>query len=265
LPAAWCGIVGFKPSHGRVPVDPFYLGRCAGPMTRTVEDAALAMAVLARADPRDATALPPEAIDWTALGTDLAGRTVGLMLEPGCGMAVDPQILSATEAAARHLERRGARIRLAPPLMDRAILDGIDDFWRCRSWGDLRALPEAARSRVLPYILAWASAAETISGVRAVTGFNRTYEIRRRAAALFGEIDLLVSPVTPVLSFPAEAASPLDDPQRPFEHIVFTLPWNMGEQPAVALNAGLARCGAPIGVQIVGPRLADLATLAAAR
>ena len=59
LPAAWCGVVGFKPSAGRVPIVPPYMGRVAGPLTRTVEDAALAMAVLSQPDGRDATSLPP--------------------------------------------------------------------------------------------------------------------------------------------------------------------------------------------------------------
>ena len=60
LPAAWCGVVGFKPTLGRVPIDPYYVGRCAGPMTRSVEDAALMMTALARTDRRDATRLPPD-------------------------------------------------------------------------------------------------------------------------------------------------------------------------------------------------------------
>jgi len=63
LPAAWCGLVGFKPSQGRIPVDPYYIGRCAGPMTRTVDDAAFAMAVLAQPDDRDGTSLPQAVLD----------------------------------------------------------------------------------------------------------------------------------------------------------------------------------------------------------
>jgi aspartyl-tRNA(Asn)/glutamyl-tRNA(Gln) amidotransferase subunit A len=76
LPAGWCGLVGFKPSLGRVPIDPYYVGRAAGPMTRTVEDAALAMGVLARPDSRDAMSLPSEKIDWTALETKVKGLRI---------------------------------------------------------------------------------------------------------------------------------------------------------------------------------------------
>ena len=62
LPAAWCGLVGLKPSLGRVPIDPPFMGRAAGPMTRTVTDAAMAMAVLSQPDGRDHMSLPPATI-----------------------------------------------------------------------------------------------------------------------------------------------------------------------------------------------------------
>ena len=73
LPAGWCGLVGVKPSHGRVPIDPAYLGRIAGPLTRTVADAALMMSVLSRPDWRDATSLPPQELPWMELDRDPAG------------------------------------------------------------------------------------------------------------------------------------------------------------------------------------------------
>ncbi|HVV20524.1 MAG TPA: amidase family protein, partial [Pseudonocardiaceae bacterium] len=67
LPAGWCGLVGLKPSQGRVPVSPPYYGRVVGPLTRTVADAALLMSVRSGFDARDHTALPPAEIDWLAL------------------------------------------------------------------------------------------------------------------------------------------------------------------------------------------------------
>ncbi|MBF2938023.1 amidase, partial [Pseudomonas aeruginosa] len=66
LPAGWCGLVGFKPSLGRIPIDPYYTGRCAGPMTRCMDDCLLLMRYLAQPDARDATSLPPEVLDWSA-------------------------------------------------------------------------------------------------------------------------------------------------------------------------------------------------------
>ena len=265
LPAAWCGLVGFKPTLGRVPIDPYYVGRCAGPMTRTVDDAARLMAVLARPDGRDATSLPPEAIDWEQPSPGVAGLRIGLMQDAGCGMAPDPEIAAAVDRAARRFEQGGAEIVPVPPVLNRAILDGIDIYWRARSWADIARLPAARRARVLPYILRWAETGATLSGPDAIDGFNRTFELRRRCAAQFDRVDAMLSPTTPNLAFPAEWASPLNDPQRPFEHIAFTLPWNMSEQPAVSLNCGFSASGTPIGLQIVTRRFADLQALQLAR
>ena len=66
LPAGWCGIFTLKPSLGRIPIDPPYAGRAAGPMTRSVADAALMMRVLSRPDARDSMSLPPQDIAWSA-------------------------------------------------------------------------------------------------------------------------------------------------------------------------------------------------------
>src|SRR5690348_12618906 len=80
LPAGWCGLVGLKPSLGRVPVDPPYVGRCVGPMTRTVDDNALMMSVLARPDHRDGMSLPAQEIDWANLFGSAKGKRMGLLL-----------------------------------------------------------------------------------------------------------------------------------------------------------------------------------------
>jgi len=265
LPAGWCGIVGFKPSLGRIPIDPYYVGRVAGPMTRSVADAALAMSVLSRPDPRDAMSLPPHDIDWLDLSGGAAGLKIGLMREAGAGLPVDPEIAAALDAAAGLFAAAGAEIVPVPPVMDRRILDGIDLFWRARAWNDVRLLPAERQSRLLPYIREWIRVGETVPGWQAVDGFNQTLEIRRRAAALFERVDFVLSPTNPVVSFAAELASPLDDPARPFEHIVFTLPWNMSEQPALSLNGGFSREGLPIGLQIVGRRFDDLGVLRLAK
>ena len=75
----------------------------------------------------------------------------------------------------------------------------------------------------------------------------------------------MISPTAPIPAFAAERASPGDDPEKPFEHICFTVPWNFTEQPAVSINAGFTSGGLPIGVQIVGRRFDDHGVLAMAK
>ena len=117
------------------------------------------------------------------------------------------------------------------------------------------------RAKVLPYIRDWAETGARVSGVEAVRGYDETNAMRRACGRLFTRVDAVLSPTIPVVSYPAEWASPLNDPARPFEHIAFTVPWNMSEQPALSLNCGFAGSGPPIGLQIVGPRFGDLFVL----
>ena len=118
---------------------------------------------------------------------------------------------------------------------------------------------------MLPYILNWAEAGARLSGVDVIRGFNMTMAIRAAAAKLFADIDYLISPVSPVVKFAAELAAPLNDPDHPFEHIAYTVPWNMAENPAVSINGGYDAAGFPIGVQIIGRRFDDLGVLGMAK
>lgn len=265
LPAGWCGLFGFKPSHGRIPVDPFFLGRCAGPMTRCVDDAAIAMATLSRPDHRDATSLPPNDIDWADDKLDLHGMRIGLMLDSGCGLPVDAEIREAVLAAAHRFEQAGAVIVPVEPVLTREMLDGLDTFWRARFWGEMLALDQTRRDKILPYIYRWAETGAATTGVEVARGFGQTIEMRKACARLFSTVHAVLSPTNPVASFPADWASPTNDPERPFEHIAFTVPWNMSEQPAASINCGFTHDGMPIGLQIVGPRFGDLAVLKLSR
>ncbi|MGV1894099.1 amidase [Agrobacterium vitis] len=261
LPAGWTGLFGLKPSHGRIPVDPYYVGRCAGPMTRCVDDAAYSMMTLARPDWRDGTSLPPEEINWLDEDIDISGMKIGLMLDAGCGLAAEEEVREAIIAAAKRFEAAGAEVFEVGPVMNRAMLDGLDVFWRAKFWGDIAALSTEKRQMILPYIYEWAEGGANVSGVDAVKGFGQTIEMRKTCGALFTRVDAVLSPVNPVVSYPAEWASPTNDPQKPFEHIAFTVPWNMSEQPAASINCGFSNSGMPIGLQIVGPRFADLTVL----
>jgi aspartyl-tRNA(Asn)/glutamyl-tRNA(Gln) amidotransferase subunit A len=265
LPSCWCGLVGLKPSLGRIPIDPPYVGRVAGPMTRTVDDAALMMSVLSRPDRRDGMSLPPNDINWKALDKPVRKLRIGLMLDLGVGQALEQDVRDVAVKAARAFEAAGAVVTEVKSVLTREMLDGLDNFWRARMWDDLLKLAPAERAKALPYILKWAEAGAKLSGVDVIRGFNATMAIRSAAAALFTDIDYVVSPVSPVVNFAAELAAPINDPDRPFEHIAYTVPWNMSENPAVSINGGFNAAGFPIGVQIVGRRFDDIGVLGMAK
>jgi len=265
LPACWNGLVALKPSLGRVPVDPPYVGRVAGPMTRIVDDAALMMSVLSRPDRRDGMSLPAHEINWKALEKSPRKLRIGLMLDPGVGQKPEKEVREVAVKAAKAFESAGAVVTEVDGILTREMLDGLDNFWRARAWDDLSRLPPEQREKSLPYIYKWAEAGAKLSGLDVIRGFNATMAIRAAAAKLFCDLDYVVSPVSPVVNFPAEFASPLNDPEKPFEHICYTVPWNMSENPAVSINGGYDNKGFPIGVQIIGRRFDDLGVLGMAK
>ncbi len=264
LPASWCGIFSLKPSLGRIPIDPPYTGRAAGPMTRTVADAALMMEVLSRPDSRDSMSLPAQDIVWGqySRGTEhLRGLRIGLLLDAGCGLPVEPEVRAAVENAARLMEAAGATIVPMQPFMTQAMLDGMDHFWRMRSHIDMQALPQAKRDKVLPYIRTWADSAAGMTGTEVFTASHQFHLTRVAAVRACSAFDYVISPVAPMPAFQAEHASPTNDPLRPLEHIGFTVPFNMSEQPAASVNCGYTQAGLPIGLQIAGARFDDLGVL----
>src|SRR5436305_8841724 len=123
LPAGWCGLVGLKPSSGRVPIDPPYYGRVAGPMTRSVDDTALMIGVLAKPDRRDGMSLPPNDIKWKALELPAGKRRIGLMLDLGVGQALEQPVREVTLKAARAFEATGAEIIEVGSVLTREMLD----------------------------------------------------------------------------------------------------------------------------------------------
>ena len=265
LPAGWCGLVGLKPSDGRVPIDPPYIGRAAGPMTRNVDDAALLMATLSLPDLRDYASLPPAALDWRIAPARLDGLRIGLVAEIGCGATPEPSVQAALARAAQDFERAGAIVEPIGPLFTQAMLDGLDLFWRTRSLIDIDALAPEKRERVLPFIRAWAESARGVSGEKLFAGFSRIQEFARKAVAATAPYDALLTPTAPNVAFPAELPSPSNDPLHPFPHIGFTVAFNMSGQPALSINGGFDAGGLPIGLQIVGRRFDDLGVLGVAK
>ena len=265
LPAAWCAIVGFKPSFGRVPVDPPYLGRAVGPLTRSVDDCARTMAALAKPDARDAMSLPPETQDWSVAPASLDGMKIGLWLDAGCGAVCAPAVRAAVQAAALKLMAEGAIIEPVKPFLTPESLLGFDRFYRMRSWIEIKNLPPERREKILPFVRQWAEGAAEYSADEMFDGFARLHALRAATAGALADVDFLVSPTAPMTAFSVAESAPGGASADPFAHIGFTFAFNVGEQPATALNCGFDAEGLPIGLQIVGRRFDDLGVLRLAK
>ncbi len=265
LPACWNGIFTLKPSLGRVPVDPPFFGRAVGPMTRTVADSALLMAELYKPDARDHMSLPPVSIDWSAGPLDPKGLKIGLHLDAGSGLPVEAETRAALEAAAKLFETAGAHIEPVAPFLSPEMLHLQDLFWRVRSWVDFSALSHARQAKVLPFIADWCRGGADVSGPMMIKGVNNYMAIRAAATRATQPFDFVLSPVSPVPTYNAEWETPTNDVNRPLEHISFTMPYNMSEQPASSINCGYTTEGKPIGLQIAGHRFDDLGVMRLSR
>jgi aspartyl-tRNA(Asn)/glutamyl-tRNA(Gln) amidotransferase subunit A len=263
LPAGWCGVVGLKPTHGRVAVGNPYPGRAIGPLARTAADAALALTVMSGYDPRDHTSLRAGDEAYRD-DVPIDGLRIGLLLDAGVGLPVDPEVRTAVSSAAAVLEKAGAIVEPIAPIITRDMLDGLDRFWRVRSAVDIAALPEDRRAKVLPEIRAWVSTAGDLSGFEVFDGYSQMGAMAAAVVQVFRSYDVILSPVAPITAFPAELAYPTDDPSRPFEHIAFTVPYNMSAHPATTVNVGWSTSGLPIGAQLAVPHHQDLKALALA-
>ena len=268
LPATHCGIFGLKPSQGRVPVCPPYLGRVAGPMTRSVRDAALLMNVLTGPDVRDFMSLPAQAMEYRMAVDGLSPKAlrIGLLPDMGVGLPVDPEVKAAVEAAAQALRTAGAYVDVVESFLTQEMLDGMFTFFEARSYNDVSALDEATRSRILPFIVEWCTwRAKDFTGSQVMAAFNQVVAMREAATRFAADYDFVLSPTSPLLPYSAEVESPTRDPHKALEHIAFTVPWNMSEHPAASVNWSSSRDGLPIGVQVIGQRFDDIGVLRLSR
>jgi aspartyl-tRNA(Asn)/glutamyl-tRNA(Gln) amidotransferase subunit A len=247
-----------------VPIDPPYIGRVAGPITRTVDDAALMMATLAQPDARDFMSLPPQTLDWHIEPAKLGGLRIGMLLEAGCGYPTSAPTRAAVERAGRDFAAAGAVVEPLQPFLTQEMLDGLDRFWRMRALVDFRTKPPQQREKILPFIRAWGESAADFSGEVVFHGFSQIMVMRKAAIAATLPYDFVIAPTAPITAFAAELASPSDDPLDPFPHISFTVAFNMSEQPAASINGGYSDEGLPIGLQIIGRRFDDLGVLGVA-
>jgi len=265
LPASWNGIFTLKPSLGRVPVDPPFFGRAVGPMTRTVADSCLLMAELSKPDARDHMSLPTADIDWSAGPLSPKGLRIGLHLDAGSGLAVDPEVGQAIERAAKLFADAGAVVEPVAPFLPPEMLHLQDQFWRVRSWVDFSALSHQKQASVLPFIADWCRGGADVSGAQVIRTVNNYMAIRAATIRATQPFDFVLSPTSPVPTYPAEWETPTNDVKRPLEHISFTMPYNMSEQPAASINCGYTKEGKPIGLQIAGRRFDDLGVMRLSR
>jgi len=159
LPATHCGIFALKPSLGRIPVYPPYMGRVAGPMTRSVTDAALMMNVLSRPDPRDFMSLPSKKHDYLEDLEQLDPKKlrIGFLPDMNAGLPVNSEVRAAAQAAAKALQGAGAAVEEMRSFLTPEMLDGMCRFFEARSHNDLLQLPGSRQEKVLPFIVEWCS------------------------------------------------------------------------------------------------------------
>lgn len=262
LPAAYNGIFALKPSLGRIPINPPWLGRVTGPMTRTVMDSALLMNHLTRPDARDYMALPYQDTDYPKLlDGEAKGKRIGLLLDIGHGMKPQPAVRDAIERAAGLFAAAGAHVEVVKPFVTAAMMNGLDTMFRSRAWADFELLPAERQARALPFLAEWCRGAARFTAAEAMRALGQVFALREATVMATEPYDFLLTPTSPITAYAAEEACPGNDPERPFDHICFTAPFNMSEQPAASICAGYDDDGLPIGLQIVGHRFDDVGVL----
>jgi aspartyl-tRNA(Asn)/glutamyl-tRNA(Gln) amidotransferase subunit A len=267
LPATHCGIFALKPSLGRVPTWPPYIGRVAGPMTRSVADSAAMMNLLSKPDARDFMSLPYQPTDFSDIdGLKLKGLRIGFLPDMKAGLAPHPEVRAAAAAAAKALEGAGAQVQEMPSYLSADLLDGMSRFFEARSYNDYMQMPPAKQAKVLPFIVEWCTwRAKNFTGRDVMAAYGSYVALREATVRACEPFDFLISPTSPILPYEAELPCPGNDPHDALPHIAFTVPYNMSEQPAASLNWTFSKDGLPIGIQVIGKRFDDLGVLRLSR
>ena len=269
VPAAFCGAVGFKPTYGTVPYVPVPNNGSlshAGPLTRSVADAALMLSVMGGPDPRDHTSLPT-----TPRSTIEEGGLRGLRIaySPDLGHArVDPDVAAAVERSLAVLTDAGARVELVTPEWGPSGPAMERDLWALAVLAYLP--PDDATAELMdPGLVACTREYADFTTDQAIDAQRRRIAYAREVNSWFGDggWDLLVTPSTSVTAFDVGRQRPVGWPQHPWDWLVwaeFSYPFNLSHGPAVSVPCGLTPEGLPVGLQLAGPRLADDLVLRAA-
>ncbi|HET9690637.1 MAG TPA: amidase family protein [Acidimicrobiales bacterium] len=272
IPAAFTGLVGFKPSFGRVPVPGNQPSATAvvGVVATTVADVATHLDVAAGPDDRDRTSLPAAAGSWRDAAETAAVAGLRARWSTDLGFAVvDPEVAAVCEQAAADLVA-AAGLRWAPGPVDLGdpvrvwSSSGVLDLWMDLGPG---MWPDAAPS-LMPYTRIPLERTEHVEAPRIAEIWKRRQLLDDRLAALFAEVDVLLTPTTAVPAFAAEWPMPSrinGQKVHPSMTVPFTMLANLGWQPAVSLPAGFSSDGLPIGLQVMCRRHADATVLRLAR
>jgi aspartyl-tRNA(Asn)/glutamyl-tRNA(Gln) amidotransferase subunit A len=268
IPASFTGTYGFKPSFGRVPVAPLSpMGTLAhlGPMTRSVQDAALMMNVIAQPDLRDWHALPYDERDYcAALDEGVKGMRIAYSSNLGYAK-VEPEVSEIVAAAVRVFSDLGAHVEERHPGFANPYPIFVK-HWTSGAASFIAPMSAAQRELVDPGLLRAAS-----SGMKVplLDYLGAVYDrgLLGQAMNLFHrDYDLLVTPTMPVQAFRVGQNTPLtDDGGETPDWSPFTFPFNLTQQPAASIPCGFTRAGLPVGLQIVAARYADALVLRASR
>jgi aspartyl-tRNA(Asn)/glutamyl-tRNA(Gln) amidotransferase subunit A len=268
IPAAFSGVFALKPTYGRIPLhpaSPFGTLSHAGPMTRTVADAALMLDVLAQPDSRDWSALPPPVASYRA-GIDSAVTGMRIAFSPTLGYVnVDPEVATQVRAAVGVLAGLGAHVEEVDPGFD----DPVEAFHTLWFSGAAKSVQQFPENR-------WPELDQGLQEIcaegRRVTAMEYldATAARMRLGALMGRFhdtyDLLVTPAVPIPAFEAGMEVPRDWPSpRWTSWTPFTYPFNMTQQPAASIPCGFTSGGLPTGLHIVGPRHGEARVLTACK
>jgi aspartyl-tRNA(Asn)/glutamyl-tRNA(Gln) amidotransferase subunit A len=266
IPAGFTGIAGLKPSFGRVPaapLSPFGTVAHLGPMTKTVRDAALMLREMARPDARDWFALPYQDVDYAAkLNEGVKGLKIAY--SPTLGFArVDPEILAAVDVAAKQFAALGASVEQVDP----GFADPLEIFhvhWFLGAYNATMALSPEKFAMLDPGLQKTVEAGAKITTKQYLQAQNERGRLGVQMRQFHEKYDLLLTPSLAVLPFTAGRVAPESMGDAYWtEWTPFTYPFNLTQQPGLAIPCGVSKSGLPISLQLVGPMHGDALVLRA--
>lgn len=273
IPASFSGLVGLKPSHGRIPhpdADPSQTA-CFGALTTTVADAALHLDLTAGPDDRDRLSLPPPAVGYrdAAETLDVSGLRVGWSSDLGFAH-VDPEVAELARAAAEEAARAGGvelvevDVRLTDPVAT-WLSAGALSLWL--SIDEHQHWPDRAEE-LTPFVRMGLEATRDRPMRTLARSLRRRLQLQEDVAEVFCGVDVLMTPTTAVPAFVAEGPPPTEIAGvevNPAMSVPFTMLANLCWNPAVSVPAGLTAAGLPVGLQVIGQRHVDEVPLRFAR